>query len=66
MVKIGSDLERIQAAGWNFPAELWAMLSDYEKSFAVLELVGMKTPGYYQDRLVALDFAQRGRVLDAA
>lgn len=61
-----SDLERIHAAGWNFPAELWASLSDYEKSFAVLEFDGIKTPSYYQERLTALEFAQRGRVLDAA
>ena len=60
------DLERIHAAGWNFPPELWATLSDYEKSFAVLEFDGIKTPSYYQERLTTLGFARRGRVLDGA
>lgn len=66
MALTDSNLERIHKAGWNFPAELWATLSDYEKSFAVLEFDGIKTPAYYQDRLTALDFTRRGRVLDAA
>lgn len=60
------DLKRINAAGWNFPPGLWAKLSDYEKSFAVLEFDGIKTPSYYRERLEALDFKRRGRVLDAA
>ena len=66
MALTDGDLERIHKAGWNFPPELWATLGDYEKNFAVLELDGIKTPGYYQDRLAALDFKRRGRVLDAA
>lgn len=66
MALTDSDLERIHAAGWNFPPELWATLSNYEKSFAVLEFDGIKTPNYYRERLMALEFAQRGRVLDAA
>jgi ubiquinone/menaquinone biosynthesis C-methylase UbiE len=60
------DLQRIHAAGWNFPPDLWATLNDYEKSFAVLEFDGIKTTSYYRERLAALGFSQRGRVLDAA
>lgn len=66
MALIDPDLERIRYAGWNFPDELWIGLSEYEKSFALLELDGIKTPRYYQNRLEAVDFTQRGRVLDAA
>jgi ubiquinone/menaquinone biosynthesis C-methylase UbiE len=66
MALTDSDLKRIQSAGWNFPPDLWATLSDYEKSFAVLELEGIKSPNYYRERLTSLGFAHRGRVLDAA
>lgn len=66
MALTDSDLERIHAAGWNFPPDLWSTLSDYEKSFAVLEFAGIKTPNYYRERLTALEFVGRGRVLDAA
>ncbi len=66
MAVIDADLELIHTAGWNFPPELWATLSDYEKKFAVLEFSGLRTPNYYRARLDTLGFTKRGRVLDAA
>ena len=48
------------------PPLLWDTLSDYEKSFAVLELTGQRTPEYYQSRLKALGFTDHDHVLDAA
>ena len=66
MVTQDNDLKRIQSLGWNFPESVWLTLSDYEKSFALLEFDGIKAPNYYRQRLKMIDFAECGRVLDAA
>lgn len=59
------SLQRIQAAGWNFPETLWQSLSAYEKSFAVSEFSGLRTFDYYLQRLRGLGFSGLEKVLDA-
>lgn len=63
---INKDLSSIHRSGWKFPQEVWSKLSDYEKSFILLELDGFKTPSYYKQRLLNLGFSEIGNVLDAA
>ena len=66
MVVNNYNIDEIKKTGWNFPLALWSSLSEYEKSFAILEFSGVKTPAYYQKRLTAIGFSENERVLDAA
>lgn len=66
MTNFDHGLSAIRESGWSFPSHVWDNLSDYEKSFAVLELNSQKTPEYYKSRLTSLGFSNIGRVLDAA
>lgn len=61
-----TDFDMIAAAGWNFPETLWEGMSDYEKSFALMELTGLRTHDYYVNRLKVLGFTGMENVLDAA
>lgn len=57
--------EKISKAGWQISEELWAYLSDYEKSFLAIEFSDLNTLDYYRQRLVAVGFDGLDTVLDA-
>jgi ubiquinone/menaquinone biosynthesis C-methylase UbiE len=56
----------IQSNGWNISPELWNSLSDYSKQFMIDELTGFGSYDYYAQRVNAIGFANKGKILDAA
>jgi len=58
--------EKMQDAGWIFPGDTWDCLSNYDKSFIEHEFSGLKTVSYYEQRLKALGFVNKEKILDAA
>jgi len=58
--------EVVNKNGWLFPADIFSLLSPYEKSFIDIEFDGFRTLQYYQNRLTSLGFTNMDSVLDAA
>ena len=57
--------EDILQAGWKLPRAVWDNLSEYERSFAHIELSDRRTRGYYRSRLRQIGFINLDCVLDA-
>ncbi|KQC12581.1 MAG: hypothetical protein APR63_10640 [Desulfuromonas sp. SDB] len=58
--------EKIKKAGWDFPEQIFDLISNYDKNFIVSEFTGLKTLDYYHQRINCLGFVDMNNVLDAA
>lgn len=59
-------LKAMNDAGWSPSETILDQLSDYDKSFALIEFTGLRSLSYYRTRLKALGFSHLRNVLDAA
>lgn len=59
-------VELIKNNGWKIDQEFWSKVSPYSQQFMIDELTGFGSYSYYEDRLKAIGFLGKEKVLDAA
>jgi SAM-dependent methyltransferase len=58
--------DAVAANGWDFPADVWKGLTDFQRQFAMFEFAGDRTHTFYEERLKAIGFAGMNTAVDAA